>query len=469
MTGDEIDRGTERSDRAGAVDTLRPVVQHGWSGLLGGGGVVEAQPGRRLAPGVLAPFSGVLGPWVPSVDGLPPRLSFRSLPWLVHREIRTRTTERLVPDDRTDERSQDPKTPETTTVARLLRADDPAEMPGSDGDATLREVLRWRPSPGDTPPESGPSVTSRAGRSATVRAAFPPVPHTLRSNPGTVVTDDRETASSGGGDRHGTDRSSGSATTPRGEGPSPVGGVPPREAPTATGPVWSADERRTKGLSPSTDGFGPVRTAVATLATRRDRTGGGLVVDDRRPATPATRPARSWGDGREPTPASEGDRPSLAGPPVAPRSSVGRGVGATGGSPTPSSPAGDRGSAGVGGPSPLVYRQGGVATGAAPQPAVGRAGSTSAGQGARSTLPDGTPFGDTSASDDSNTIGRATPSGRAPAVEGPYGRGDADGTGRTDGTSGSPFASFPDAAAIVDHLYHELARRQRIERERRGL
>jgi hypothetical protein len=50
-----------------------------------------------------------------------------------------------------------------------------------------------------------------------------------------------------------------------------------------------------------------------------------------------------------------------------------------------------------------------------------------------------------------------------------------DATARPDAATGrptapvSPFASFRDTEAAIDHVYREIERRRRIERERRGL
>jgi hypothetical protein len=471
MTDERSDSGAGRSDRDGSVDPLRPVVRHGWSGLLGGDGGIESRPEHRLGPGVLAPFSGVLGPWVPSVEGVPLRLSFLSLPWLVHRAVRT--TERVDSTDRPAERSGDPRTPETTTVSRLLRAGGPVKIARSNTDTVLREVLRWRPGSVDFSPVSGGTATSRAGRSRTARAALPAVPRTLWSNRGAVVTGDRETASDDddGGVHHGTDRRE-SRTAPTSEGPSSVGSEPSPEASTGTGPVWSVGERRSPGLSPSTDRFRPMHAAVAARESgRRARAGEGEGLppgertDTARPVSPGNRPRRSWGDGREPSPVTGGDRTSFPGPLVAPRSGVGRVAEAVAGASTPHPPAGETDRAGVGMSSPLVYRQGGATS----EPVDGRVGPAWATQERPSVRPGGVPVGDTSTADAPNGSVEGTPPGRWVAEEGAYGGRDASGADRTRDTPVSPFASFPDADAVVDHLYYELERRQRIERERRGL
>lgn len=437
MTGEDSTRG-DRNRTSGAQPGREPGVQPDGAvfgvlerrvGLLGFE-PADAPPGTTGRTDVLPPFTGVLGPWRPAVDELPLRLSFLALPWLV-REVHT--TERVVPEER---RPGSPlpgdATPETTTASRLLRAGPGAEPPfesdepstSRSGDAivgptsqsvkTLREVLRWRPVLVDRP--ARPGERDRTAHDGTAASTPFGVPTTLR----TIGDRGRPDASGAGRE----------AGRPPGRGGHEVSSAPAR------------------GVRRPTVGFAPARSGTGVLGGHdRPRLGDrsttrGVTSDDepgvRSPSRTGVGWGREYGTSSHDTPGPVGrfERPELtfAERPVTATVTDGRPDGTGPGTRSPSSP-GAPVDAGAG-RGTLTYHRVGV----------------------------GPPETSQSRGLDGLASPRAADSDRGS----PTRNGDTRPSHDTGDTPSSPFASFPDTEAAIDHVYHEIERRWRIERERRG-
>ena len=449
MSDDGNRRPAEAGGRSGSSEVLRPIASPAWSGLLG---ETDTATGRTRVRGHRRPFAGVLGPWRPSVDGPPPRLSFLVLPWPV-REIRT--TERVVREGRTGERSPPADaTPGTTTVRRLLRTDEGERSDGpvvrrgeyettapADGTVagtaeTLREVLRWRPVPG-----IGPAPSDRTGDPPGTGPSGLRLP--LRTTPAGRAGDRGADRTGAGGGRAGTDGcGSGAGTTaePRGgtTEPTPPGDRQPWPLAVgeSTGDRWPTGRVR----SPVLAGDAPT---VLHPPGGTHRSEAGAPARGRSGESSAERP-----EGTSRADRGERTEPTLDGVSAV---SPGRGVGPSAVDlPAPRRAAPD--------PVRLAYRRADAGIGRAI-----RGTGTSPGGAARAvatagvrTPPDARPLGTPSATGRPGVTDETVP-------------------GRRDAPAGashsprSPFASFPDADAAVEFVYREIERRWRVERERRGL
>ena len=441
---------------------LRPVARSGWSGLL-----ERATAPSEPAPGtgVLRSFTGVLGAWRPSVEGLPLRLSFLSLPWLVReRHTADRTAGRTAAGaPQADPTSWGDPTPEATTVSRLLRwgtdapvtpssdhggsttgpSDDPTVGSSPRTEGRLRDVLRWRPVLVDRPTPTERLRDDPLGNDGAASREPPSVPRRFRTATDTERADaprpTRTTARTDG--RAGSDGPD--TTTDRADD----GGA--RETPARIRSAWPASPRTSVGPRRPTDGFRPTLPAAGVptlLHLSRHRAPDGDHPGHRRSGPPATAPpdgSRAPDGGL--APADGTVRPALTLP------------GGAAGSPPSTEPLA---SAGAERGRPLIYRHTASPNAAAPGASArrqddGPATGLSSSDGRRPTPPETVPPVDTPATGRSRPADRSVPAARS------HGAGDAD-------TPTSPFASFADSEAVVDHLYREFERRWRIERERRG-
>jgi hypothetical protein len=434
MSGDEDRSDTAQDGRDDSPGVVRPVAHQGWSGLLDATGRTGERPS---SPVVLRPFTGVLGPWQPSIETLTPRLSFLALPWLV-REVHTTERERIVSKEPTTGRTLPAEAPpETTTVRRLLRADegesrDATATPRDERDdtaaaradevsteatrtaETLREVLRWcpvlvdRPSPpdrvGDRPDEPGATVGTE---------------------PSIVRRDFRASIGVGA-------RVSGSEGGDSGERPGPEVRAGPRSP--------AADVSRTDTA---------VRRPGGSRRMPARPPGTGVAAIHRWPTGTARPALRAEGS---PTVLRRPWDPIRSGTDAADRRVRARG--STAGVDDVDHPSPDRGSTG---PPRLAYRR-------------ADGGGTAASSGVP-TPPGGTALREPVAGD---PTAPGPVNARPLAASTTGGQGDADSTalvGRDapPQNSTSPFASFPDTDTAIDHVYREIERRWRIDRERRGL
>ncbi|MEF8841161.1 MAG: hypothetical protein V5A62_05990 [Haloarculaceae archaeon] len=432
-----------------------------------------------------------------------PRLSFLALPWLV-REREIRTTERVTTERvETGTTPSTDRTPETTTVYRLLRdADgsprrprprrDDSEATGepssgtpdsdttpSDG-ADLRGVLAWHPILID-----GSTFAGRIGDEPTDRTVSTeptPVAWTLRS------FDHGERPGDGGVERAGGTDAAAGATENRRVGREPRTAVETADRAdlgTSTAPVgiarpWLPDAgtpgetRRGTGIGRSALGIRP-RLSTGPTPTVLARLGPGSRAGPVEPllvggsASASGTPARGTPDpagGRSgPTPGTAADdatapgaveRPAL----ILPGGQSGPGEidgrpGPTGGDIGRAGPASDDGT----GPLTLTYRDAGARDG-------GVRGVTRT-PGRRRVDPSAPPTAATAESVGQNgSMGRAGGSVEDATATGTGSTTDPHGKSRVPDV---PFASFPDTDAAIDHVYREIERRWRIDRERRGL
>lgn len=465
---------------------LRPVAGGGWTGMLDDRSVMTP------TPGLLRPFVGVLGSWRPATGGPPPKLSFLSLPWLL-REREVHTTELITTERHETERTPSTDlTPETTTVYRLLRdsnggdretrprrddsgttGDPRSRTPDSDTTprhaADLREVLAWHPvlvDPSMFPGRTGGEPTDRTGSIEPT-----PVDRTLRS----VAR--RERPDDGGIERaEGTDAAAGSTENRRvGREPrTAVGAADRADLGTGTAPVGIArpwlpragtpeEIRRRTGTGRSASGFrprlstGPTPTVLARLGpepragtVEQPRVDGSASASGSpargTPDSPGGRSGPNWGTAADDATAPGAvERPALIlpGGPSGPGEVDGR-PGPIGGDVGRSGPASDDGNA----PVTLTYRDAGARD----------SGTRQATRTAERRRTDSVALG-------------ASRDGAESAVEAPSETATGPATDRPDTAAApaSPFASFPDTDAAIDHVYREIERRWRIDRERRGL
>lgn len=461
---DERDGGTgERTPDpgplGGALSAPLLGAGTGWTTLRGHTGPADPDGATRV--GTLRPFSGVLGAWQPTVEGLPLRLSFLSLPWLVrelHTADRTASERTVAEAPRADPTRSGDTTPRNTTVSRLIRSgtdaavtpssdhenpttgpsDDPTVGPVPRTGGRLRDVLRWRPVLLDRPTPTERTGDDPGGSDATVSTEPPAVPRRFRTAHETERADAprpaRTTARTGDGPEPTTDRADA-----RGARETPAGS---RSGWPASPPI-SVDARRPTG------GFRPTLLAadVPTVLHRsRYRPPDGDLPGHGRSGSPATAlPDDSGAPADGLAPVDGTGLPALTLP----------GGAAVSPPPTEStaSPGSGRGRA-------LIYRHTNYPHAAA-RAADGRRQDGGPGTGPpawgdrRPTPPEAVPPVDTPAT------GRSRPTEGSVPAERPRETGGAD-------TPTSPFASFADSEAVVDHLYREFERRWRIERERRG-